>query len=176
MRKTFFIILVFACFALAACSPKYLAKGTATQKYQKTTNYQLVILPPVTVNMNQSGNNTLSELAYKDIANQIAEVSNFIVTGDFRSIRIKANAYKYGALENTNLEDAVNVAKEMGAAALVISKISREHENYPIRVNIEIYDTQKQLLYSGQGRAANPLSAEAEIELAVEYALQQLKK
>jgi len=175
MKRIFLIAIISAFTILQACSPKYLAKGVITSSYQNKT-YKTIILPPVTIALNADGNNSISELAYKDITNELAGISSFVVIGDYRSLRKSANTYKYGALENTDINAANKVAKSMGADAFVVSKISREKENLPIRINIEIYNINGSLLYSGQGRAANPISVEAETEAAVEFAFRELKK
>jgi hypothetical protein len=176
MKKSIYIFGLAISILFFACSPKYFANGVISAGYDKAKTYKTIILPPVTDNLDETGNNALSETTYKDINLELGKNSSFSMTGDYRSVRIKANAYKYGSLNTMDASLAQKVAKEMKADAFVISKISREQTDYPIRVNIEIYDSNATMMYSGQGRAANPSSAEAEIELAVQFALQQLNK
>ena len=175
MKKITILSIIASIFILGACSPKYLSKGVIGSSYSKTNSYKTIVLPPVTSGLNQTGNNSIAELAYKDIVMELGSISTFNVTGDYRSMRKKANTYKYGAAENTDIDIALKVAKSAGADAFVVTTISREKENLPVRVNIEIYDLSKSLLYTGQGRAANPKSVEAETELAVEFAFKNLK-
>jgi len=176
MKKLIFSVVTLFAVLLTACSPKYFSKGVVTSSYKGTSSYKTVVLPPITDNLDETGNNTLSETTYKDIVTELSAKSSFSIISDYRNVRIKANTYKYGGLNSMDASLAQKVAKELKADAFVISKISREQTDYPIRVNIEIYDINAALLYSGQGRAANPSSAEAEIELAVEFAFKELKK
>jgi len=176
MNKITIISLLTGIFFITACSPKYLSKGVLGNSYSKAKTYKTIVLPPVTSGLNQTGNNPIAELAFKDLVSELSSISALNIFGDYRSMRKKANTYKYGATENTDIDIAVKVAKAAGANAFVVSKISKEKENLPIRVNIEIYDLSKTLLYNGQGRAANPASIEAETELAIEFALKVLKK
>lgn len=176
MKKIVIFSLITSILFIYACSPKYLAKGVVTSSYNKAKTYKTIVLPPVTSNLDQTGNNTIAELAFKDIVGELSSVSALNIFGDYRSMRKKANTYKYGAAENTDINIAVKVAKAAGADIFVVSKISKEKQNMPVRVNIEIYNLSQTLLYSGQGRAANPASLEAETELAIEFALRELKK
>ena len=176
MKKGLILSIIAGVLLLGACSPKYLSKGVLSGSFNKGKTYKAVIMPPVTIDMKQKGNNSISEMGYKNIVSELSSVSAFVVTGNFRGMRKQANTYKYGAMGNADFTVAIKVAKAMGANAVVISKISKEKANLPVRVNIEIYDINETMLYNGQGRAANPASAEAETELAVEFALKQLKK
>ncbi len=175
MRKLSFLFTLIAVVILSSCSAKYLSKGQKTGSL-KNQVYKVIVLPPVASGVSLTGNNSISEMAYKDMVNELSGSESFNILGSYRDIRKKANMYKFGGLESTDMNAAIKVAKAFNADGLVITRVSKEKEDYPIRVNVEIYDIDQALLYTGQGRAANPLSLEAETELAVEYALKELKK
>jgi len=119
MKKTAILSLVVSIFFLGACSPKYLSKGVMSNSFNKAKTYKTVVLPPVSSGIDQTGNNSIAELAYKDVVSELSSMSMFSVSGDYRSMRKKANTYKYGAADNTNIDIAAKVAKSAGAEALL---------------------------------------------------------
>ena len=170
MKKIIFIILIIV-LALPQAFSQKLATGAVTSSFVDKS-FRTIIMPPAATSTN-SATNPIAEVVYNEITNQLAGLMTFIISGDFRSVRKKTNAYKYGGLENTDVETAIKIAKSMKGEAVIVAKASNTK---PVIIDIQIYSTEGTLLYTGKGRASKASSTETDTKTAVNYALKKLKK
>jgi|JFJP01.2.fsa_nt_gi hypothetical protein len=175
MKKISSLIFLFVIIGFTACSPKYLASGAMHASYNSANSYKVAIMPVHVAAAVKATNPDLADRAYNMVNGELIQVSNFQII-DQATVKRKVATLVFGGSEaDTEIEKKAALA--VGANIAVRTNVTREKEGMPILVEVTLYDVDNNIqLYYGKGRAANPLSVEAETEAAVEFAFMEMKK
>ncbi len=170
--KKLFKLLVFT-LLLAACSPKYFMQGTVSNNFDKSKTYNVAIMPPVIKGVGETAN--LQDKCYGKLKAELMNVKNLNIKGDLTSIKKAIKNNQIGASDYVDHDLYKKAAESVGCEAYVFTEITRESDKLPVLAQVEIFDVQSgNTLYVGRGRGQNPLTVEAEAELAIELALKSL--
>lgn len=159
------------------CSKGYIKQGVLDPNFDKARTYKVAILPfHVRGELGEPGS-VLEDRAYTRFQVRLQETGKFLVIDKF-TVERATKVHEFGAQGSIDLTLARKIAKELGAELVALTELSLNPAGgLRILVNIQIFDVNKDcVIYTGQGRADNPISTEAGVEFAIDLATDILVK
>ncbi|MEM5854368.1 MAG: hypothetical protein QXG39_04950 [Candidatus Aenigmatarchaeota archaeon] len=171
---TLFIIFIFA------CARSYIKTGNFSEKFNKELNYKVCILPPVISPSDiLISNPLLFERTYNKLITRFSEVKKFNLIDKYVVMDL-CKRHEFGQLGYIDPVEGKEIATELGADLVVICELGASPPpggGLPFYANVIIIDVKSgETVYTGSGRCANPLSAEAGLELAIQLATEKILK
>lgn len=160
-------------------SQKYWEQSNISSNFDLTKNYKVAILP---INSTNPSLLKLADLAYNSITSELMACSKFQLLNK-NLVQQAVNKFSFG-ISGLDASSYAELAKDLNVDILVLCDLSADKQTIKkkeigtVMAFVQFLDMKNNanVLYIGKARAINPLSAEAELELAIQKALSKFIK
>jgi hypothetical protein len=178
-------IILLVSFLLLGCSSfaqKFWEQSNVSSAYTTSKTYKVALLPVKMQDMELQKEAQLKSTAAKKTEMELMGVKNINLI-PVEAVKSACNTYAFGG-GDIAYNNYAELAKQLGADMICTVELSKEKMTIKnsqigtVMAYIQLLDVSNNMtvLYTGKARAMNPLSLEAETELAIENALKRLKK
>ncbi len=144
-----------------------------------TKNYRVAILP---VNSTNTSLLKLADMAYNSITTELMACSKFQLVNK-NLVQQAVNKFSFG-ISGLDVSSYAELAKDLNVDIIVLCDLSADKQTLKgkeigtVMAFIQFLDMKNSanVFYVGKARAINPISAEAEMELAIQKALSKFVK
>jgi len=180
--KHLLVLLTAILFNVNAIAQKYWEQSNVSSSYSAQKNYKVGLLPVKMQDMELQKEAQLKSTAAKKTETELMGVKNLSLI-PFEAVKNACQTYAFGG-GDIAFNNYADIAKNVGADVLCTIELSKEKmtikgkEIGTVMAYIQLLDVSNNMavLYTGKARSMNPISLEAECELAIENALKRLKK
>jgi hypothetical protein len=180
--KNIAFIVSFLLFGCSTFAQKFWQQSSVSSSYTTSKNYRVALLPVKMQDMELQKEAQLKSTAAKKTEMELMGVKNISLL-PFEAVKSACNTYAFGG-GDIAYNNYADVARQLGADIICTVELSKEKMTIKksqigtVMAYIQLLDVSNNMavLYTGKARAMNPLSLEAETELAIENALVRLKK
>jgi hypothetical protein len=180
--KNIYILLTALLMSFNAFGQKYWEQSNVSSSYSAQKNYKVGLLPVKMLDMELQREAQLKSTAAKKTETELMGVKNLSLI-PFEAIKSACQTYAFGG-GDIAFNNYTDIAKNVGADVLCTIELSKEKMTIKgkqigtVMAYIQLLDVSNNMgvLYTGKARSMNPISLEAECELAIENALKRLKK
>jgi hypothetical protein len=180
--KNIYILLATLLVNSNAFAQKYWEQANVSSSYSVAENYKVAILPVKMQDMELQKEAQLKSTAAKKTEAELMGVKNLSLV-PIDAVKTACQTYAFGG-GDISFANYADIAKNVGADVICTIELSKEKmtikgkEIGTVMAYIQLLDVSNNMmvLYTGKARSMNPISLEAEAELAIENALRRLKK
>jgi hypothetical protein len=162
---------------LAGCSREYLKSGTLSPDFKADRTYSIAVMPIAVRGQAPAPDLSLRNAAWSRLQSRLMATGRFKVIDRFK-IEQALNVNEFGSTGKVEPALARKIAREVGGEMAALLELEFEQVGGKLQATvaeIQMLDVSSDyVVYAGKGRTANPVSAEAGAELAVEFATQVL--
>jgi hypothetical protein len=168
--------------SFTAFGQKYWEQSNVSSSYSAQKNYKVGLLPAKMLDMELQSEAQLKSTAAKKTETELMGVKNISMI-PFEVVKSACKTYAFGG-GDIAYNNYADIAKNVGADVLCTIELSKEKMTIKgkqigtVMAYIQLLDVSNSMgvLYTGKARSMNPISLEAECEMAIENALRRLKK